>query len=52
MNFYTQQHKHYCVIDLHARYTALSGTDKHERSLPLTAAPEGVEMYIPYTNNS
>ena len=41
MNFYTQQHKHYCGIDLHAkaRYVGIldqSGTKVVQKNLPTT----------------
>ena len=45
MNFYTQQHKHYCGIDLHAKamYVCIldqSGTKLVHKNLPTT--PEGI----------
>ena len=41
MNFYTQQHKHYCGIDLHARamYVCIldqQGTKLVHKNLPTT----------------
>jgi expansin (peptidoglycan-binding protein) len=43
MNFYTQQHKHYCGIDLHAKamYVCIldqSGTRLVHKNLPTTPA--------------
>ena len=33
MNFYTQQHKHYCGIDLHARAMYVCILDRHGTKL-------------------
>jgi len=49
MNFYTQHHKHYCGIDLHAkaRYVCIlaqSGTILVHQNLPTT--PEAVLRII------
>ena len=43
MNFYTQQHKHYCGIDLHARAMSVCSLDPHStklvhKNLPTTPA--------------
>ena len=43
MNFYTQQHKHYCGIDLHARAMYVCILDQHgtklvHKNLPTTPA--------------
>ena len=52
MNFYTQQHKHYCGIDLHAkaRYVCIldqSGTKLVHKNLPTT--PEAfLRVIAPY----
>ena len=49
MNFYTQQHKHYCGIDLHAKamYVCIldqSGTKLVYKNLPTT--PESLRNYL------
>jgi hypothetical protein len=41
MNFYTQQHKHYCGIDLHAKAMYVCILDQHgsklvHKNLPMT----------------
>jgi transposase len=52
MNFYTQQHKHYCGIDLHARAMYVCILDQHgtklvHRNLPTT--PEAfLRLIAPY----
>ena len=52
MNFYTQQHKHYCGIDLHARamYVCIldqNGTKLVHKNLPTT--PEAfLRVIAPY----
>src|SRR5262245_54939154 len=52
MNFYTQQHKHYCGIDLHARAMSVcildqSGTKLVHKNLPTT--PEAfLRVIAPY----
>jgi transposase len=52
MNFYTQQHKHYCGIDLHARAMDVcildqQGTNLVHKNLPAT--PEaGLRLSTPY----
>jgi hypothetical protein len=52
MNFYTQQHKHYCGIDLHARAMYVCILDEHgeklvHNNLPTTPAAF-LRLLVPY----
>jgi hypothetical protein len=52
MNFYTQQHKHYCGIDLHVRamYVCIldqHGTKRVHKNLPTTPAAF-LQLIAPY----
>ena len=55
MNFYTQQHNHYCGIDLHAKVMDVcildqSGTKLVQKNLPTT--PEAfVQIIAPYRDD-
>ncbi len=45
MRFYTQQHKHYCGIDLHARMMYLCVLDAGRRGAPVAqhrVQPQGL----------
>ena len=55
MNFYTQQHKHYCGIDLHARAMYVCILDQHgtklvHKNLPTTPAAF-VQIIAPYRDD-
>lgn len=39
MRFYTQQHKHYCGIDLHVRMNCASWTPPERCSCHVTSTP-------------
>ena len=43
MNFYTQQHKHYCGIDLHARAMYVCILDQHGTKLVRKNLPTTLE---------
>src|SRR5262249_32727629 len=46
MNFYTQQHKHYCGIDLHARAMYVCILDQHGAKLVHKNLPTTPEAFL------
>ena len=46
MNFYTQQHKHYCGIDLHARAMYVCILDQHGTKLVHKNLPTTPEAFL------
>jgi len=46
MNFYTQQHKHYCGIDLHARAMYVCILDDHGTKLVHKNLPTTPEAFL------
>jgi hypothetical protein len=55
MNFYTQQHKHYCGVDLHARAMYVCVVDQHgtklvHKNLPTTPAAF-LRLVAPYRDD-
>ena len=46
MNFYTQQHKHYCGIDLHARAMYVCILDQYGTKLVYKNLPTAPEAFL------
>ena len=46
MNFYTQQHKHYCGIDLHAKAMYVCILDQHGTKLVHKNLPPTAEAFL------
>jgi len=46
MNFYTQQHKHYCGIDLHARSMYVGILDQHGTNLVNKNLPTTPDAFL------